>query len=127
MAAVAAISMRQPLVDGQPVAGQSLELLRVVAHQAHGADAEVAQHLERGAIVPQIGREAEPLVRLDRVGAFVLQLVGANLVGEADAAAFLVEVNQHASPFVSDAAQCFVQLRAAIAARRMEDVAGHAR
>ena len=67
------------------------------------ADAQVAQNLGADAVVALVGLEAEALVRLDRVEALVLQLVRANLVGQADAASFLVEIQQHASPFRGDA------------------------
>ena len=55
------------------------------------------QNLDAHAVVALIGLEAEALVGLDRVEPFVLQLVGADLVGEADAAAFLVEIEQDAA------------------------------
>ena len=47
-----------------------------------------------------------------------------NLRGQADAASFLAHVNQHAAAFFGDLPQRGVQLIAAIAAARTEDVAG---
>ena len=46
------------------------------------------------AVVALVVGEAEPLVGVDRVEPAVLQRVGAELVGEADAAAFLAQVEQ---------------------------------
>ena len=56
-------------------------------------DAEVAQDLRADAVVAPVLLEAELEVRLDRVAALVLQRVGAHLVRQADAAAFLVQVD----------------------------------
>ncbi len=60
-------------------------------------EAELAQHLGRRQIDPLVGVEAQLLVGVERVEAGILQLVGAQLVDEADAAAFLREIEQHAA------------------------------
>ena len=57
----------------------------------------MAEDLRADAVVALVGLEAQPLVGLDGVEALVLQRVGAQLVGEADAAPFLVQVQQHAA------------------------------
>ncbi len=54
----------------------------------------------------------------------VLQLVGAQLVEEADAAAFLVEVDDHPATRFGDQFHCPPQLHPAVAAQRVEDIAG---
>ena len=84
------------------------------------------QDLHADAVVALVGLEAEPLVGLDGVEPLVLQLVGADLVGQADAAPFLVQVQQHAAALLGDPLHRRVELRAAVAARRVEDVAGQA-
>ena len=56
----------------------------------------------------------------------VLQRVGVQLVGQADAAAFLAEVEQHAFAGLVDHLHGGVELVAAVAARAAEDVAGQA-
>ncbi|MEZ5419033.1 MAG: hypothetical protein R2708_17085 [Vicinamibacterales bacterium] len=66
------------------------------------------------------------LVGLDSVAAAVLKGVGADLVGKADAAAFLVQVEHHAAALDGDPPERHVGLLAAVAARRVEDVAGDA-
>src|SRR6185295_18491415 len=78
-------------------------------------------------VLALVGQKAETLVGLDRVVAFVLQRIRADLVGEADAATFLIQVEDEASTFGSDARHRRVQLRAAVAARRVKHVAGEAR
>ena len=56
----------------------------------------------------------------------LLQLVGAQLVEQADAPAFLGHVEQHAPAFLLDAFQAACQLLAAVAAHGIEHVAGQA-
>ena len=70
--------------------------------------------------------EAEALVGFDRVEAGVLQFVGLQLGHQADAASFLLLVDQDAGAFVADHRQRKFELLAAIAAQGMEDVAGQA-
>ena len=67
-------------------------------------------------------REAELEVRLDRVEAFLLQLVRAQLVEQADPAALLRHVQEHAVLLCGDAPKREVELLAAVAAQRVEDV-----
>jgi hypothetical protein len=57
-------------------------------------------------------------VGLHRVGAGVLQLVGAQLVEQADAAALLQQVQQHAAAFRRDPAHRQVELMPAVAPSR---------
>src|SRR5205823_4185091 len=92
--------------------------------EAHRSNPEVAQDLDAHTVVALIGLESQALVRLDRVEAFVLQLVRANLVGKADPAAFLIQIQQHPASFGCDSPHRGVKLGAAIAADRMQDVAG---
>ena len=60
------------------------------------ADAEVAQDLGTDAVVTEVFLEAELEVGLNGVASAVLQRVGADFVGEADTAAFLVHVDDDA-------------------------------
>jgi hypothetical protein len=88
-----------------------------------------AEELEDGAgqfVVAEIAVEAELLIGFDGIGAFVLQLVGAKLVEQADASAFLQFVDQQAAAFGGDAGEGDVQLGAAIAAQAVEHVTGEA-
>ena len=88
---------------------------------------EVGQDLHADAIVAAVGGEAERLVRFDGVEPLLLlQLVGADLVAEADAAALLAHVDEDPAPFGGDLLERQVHLFAAVAAHRVEDVAGNA-
>ena len=71
--------------------------------------------------------EAELEVRLDRVHPVLLQLVRLQLVQQADAAAFLRDVEQRRRcPSPLDPRERHLELLAAVAAQRVEDVAGQA-
>ncbi len=87
---------------------------------------EVDEDLRADAEVAQVGGQAEALVGLDGVQAVLLQPVGAQLVQQADAAALLGQVEQHALALALDHRQRRSQLPAAVAALRVEDVAGEA-
>src|SRR5262249_62204319 len=98
-----------------------------VRQEANLPDAEVEQDLGADAVVAQIGREAERLVGLHRVEAvLLLELIRAQLGEQADAAAFLRHVEQHAPAGLADLGHRLVQLRAAVAQQALEDVAGQA-
>ena len=79
------------------------------------------------AVVAGVGRQPEVEVGVDGVAAVVLQLVGGELVQQADAAPLVAaQVDHDAAAAVGDGAQRGVQLRAAVAAQRAEHVAGQA-
>ncbi len=88
--------------------------------------AEVDEDLGADPVVAQVGREAETQVRVDRVEPVLLQLVGAQLVEQADPATLLAEIQQHAAALALDHRQRRLELLAAVAAQRMEHVAGQA-
>src|SRR5690625_7332440 len=80
------------------------------------------QDLGANAVVTQVGGEAQAGVRFDRVGAVVLPVVGADLVQQADAAAFLPQVHEYAASFVSDSIERSITLDAAVAAQAVQRV-----
>ena len=65
--APATIGTRSSICEA--VALEADQLAGIVGDQTDGLEAEVEQDLRADAVVAQVGREAEPLVRLDRVGA----------------------------------------------------------
>ncbi len=77
---------------------------------------EIGQDLGADAVVAEVGREAERLVGLDGVLALILQLVGADLVVQADPPPFLLEVHDDAALLGLDHGQRLLQLRAAVTA-----------
>ena len=60
------------------------------------------------------------------IEAAILQFVGAQLIHETDAAAFLQFIDQQAAPFARDFVERHFQLAAAIATQAVEDIAGEA-
>ena len=85
-----------------------------------------SQNLPGQLVVAQIRLETQPLVGFHGIGALILQFVGAQLVKQADSAAFLMLVDQQPAAFVGDPLERQFKLRAAIAAQAMEDIAGQA-
>src|SRR5208283_2772382 len=117
---------RHALHHAHAGAFDGIDLFRVVREQADFAQAEVAQNRSRQRIAAQVGFEAQLLIGLDRIRALVLQLVSAQLVEQADAAAFLRLVDQQPAALARDAFDGNLQLRPAIAAQAVENVAGQA-
>ncbi len=74
----------------------------------------------------QIRFKPQAFVRFDGVGASVLQLVSAEFVEQADAAALLMLIDQQAAACFGDQVERELQLRAAIAAQAVKDIAGEA-
>src|SRR5579875_4008734 len=98
------------------------DLLRVVRQEAQRRDPQVGEDLVADAPLPLVGGEAEGEVRVDRVEAPLLQLVGLQLVEQADAAPLLRHVEEHPSAFGGDRRKRRLELLAAVAAQRVEDV-----
>ena len=88
---------------------------------------EVLEDLDADAVVAAVGLVAQGQVGLDGVHALVLKAVGLDLLDQADAAAFLRQVDEHAAPFLADHLQGHAELVAAVAAERGQQVAGEAR
>src|SRR5258708_5947855 len=64
----------------------------VVRQKLDRRDAELVEHRRGSVVAASVVGQTEQAVGVDGVGAVSLQSVGANLVGEADAATFLPEV-----------------------------------
>ena len=74
----------------------------IVGQQPHPVDAQRAEHRRGHAIVALVVGEAQTAVGIDGVEPAVLQLIGAQLVGEPDPAAFLAQIKQHPAAGVAD-------------------------
>src|SRR5580704_6772476 len=112
--------------DANACALELLDLVRIVRKQPDRADAERFQRLCGKFVVSRIGRESEPAICFDRVETLVLQFVSLQLIDQADAASFLREIEDHAGGFFGDLAEGELELRAAVASLRCENVAGEA-
>ena len=114
---------RNPIHDLEPESAQRSVLLGVVGHQPKPSRPQVVEDLGPRAVVPRVRLEAEVEVRVDRVSALILELVGLELVEQPDAPALLEQVEQYAVPLVGDAAKRDLELPSAVAALGSEDVA----
>src|SRR5581483_3405705 len=115
---------RHLLDHGEAEAVDAGELLRVVREDADRRQAEVGEDLVADPVVARIGGKAEAQVRVDRVEALLLQLVRRELVEQPDAAALLADVEEHAAALALDLRERLLELLAAVAAQRVEHVAG---
>ena len=97
----------------------------VVGQQAELVRSQVMQDLGADAVVAQVVRIAELEVGLHGVQPLLLELVGMEFCRQANAAALLPEVEQHAA-FLRNAAHGGMELAAAVAAAGAEDVPGKA-
>ena len=114
------------LGDGDAVLADVVDLLRVVCQEADMCRAKISKDLCACHVLAKVGSEAELEIRFDGVIAFVLQGIGADLIDEADAAAFLTQVDEDAATFFGDLAHGCGELLSAVAAERPEAVAGEA-
>ena len=88
--------------------------------------AQIRQNLRADAVIPQIGFEAQRDIGFDGVLAFILQRIRFDLVDQTDAPSFLAHINDDAFSFLLNHFHRAVQLIAAVAAGRSENVAGAA-
>ena len=95
---------------------EAADFVRVVGDEADGRDLEVFEDFGGELEVAVVGFVAQLLVGFDGIGALVLELVGAELGHEADAAAFLLLVEEDAGALVGDASEGEVELVVAVAA-----------
>ncbi len=112
--------------DGEAVAFDAIDLLRIVGHDTDLLEAEVSQDLRADAVVTFVGRQTEDFVGLDGVEAFFLEGVGVEFIGQADASAFLSEVDEDAFSGGVDGFHGVFELGAAVTASGAEDIAGEA-
>src|SRR5262245_38457967 len=85
---------RQRLGKRDSVSRQADEFAGVIGQQPHGMDTQAAKDLGADAVIALIRLEAEALVGLNGIEALVLERVSPQLVGQANAAPFLVEIQQ---------------------------------
>ena len=112
--------------DFDPVAFQTDDLARVVGHDAELADAQIKEYLRADAVIAEVRLEAELFVGFNGVVALILKGIGLQLVGEANAPAFLTHVDDRAPAFLFDAGQRGGKLVAAVAAQGTEHISSKA-
>jgi hypothetical protein len=72
--------------------GEAVELRWIIREQPHPRAAEQLQHAHRDAVIALVVVETQDGIGVDGMETGFLQLIGADLVGEAQAAAFLLQI-----------------------------------
>lgn len=117
---------RDALDHFKTIALEADDLFRIIGQQGDLAHPEIPENLGADAIVAQVGLVAEGLIGFDRILALVLQGIGHDLFGEADAAPLLAHVEQDPAALLFNFTQGKFELFPAVAAHRMKDIAGEA-
>src|SRR5262249_30845536 len=114
---------RNALDDLEAVAADRHVLGGVIRHQSHPANPEIPQDLAADSVVSDVGWESELLIGRDGVVPLVLQLVGFQLVDEADAPSLLKQIEKDSLAGLGDFLQSELELRATVAPERSKHVA----
>ena len=109
-----------------PGALQGFDLFRIIRKQAHLAYAERFQNFRGKSKLTVIGLKTEAFVGLNRVQAGILQFVSLQFCHQANAAAFLLFVDQDSRARLANHGKSHFKLLPAIASQGMENVAGQA-
>ncbi len=121
-----------PLLQGNTLGHRNaktlhrLHLARVVGHQAQGLDLEQLEHVGTDGVITHVGGKAQGHVGLDGIGPLILQMIGPDLVEQADATPFLTHIQQNAAARLGDILEGGLQLEAAITAQTEQGIAGQA-
>lgn len=102
---------------------KSLDFFRVVGDETDRFDTKLLEDLGWELEIAAVGLVAQLEAGFDGVEALILQLVGAELRHEANAAAFRLLVEKDADARIRDSSHRELNLLAAIAAQRVEDLA----
>src|SRR5215813_2986095 len=111
---------RDPFLD------QTGDLQGVVGDQIDAANTEQPEHVRRDVVGAEVIGKAELAVRLVGVQPARLQCIGLDLVSQADAPAFLAEIEHHTAPARGHQVQRAVQLLTAVALQAAQHLAGEA-
>ena len=87
---------------GAKVGAVNVERILRDSSTAKAVSAKLEQDFGALFVAPHVSLEAQPLIGFDGVSAFVLQGIGADLVDDADAAPFLLLVDDRAVSFLLD-------------------------
>ncbi len=88
-------------------------------------EAEVPEDLSADAVVAFVGGKAEFEIGVNGVEALLLEFVGVEFIFEADASAFLTQIDQSADACLLNHLHSGDELLAAFTSLGMEEVAGH--
>jgi hypothetical protein len=112
---------RDDIGDRDAAGSQRLDLRRVVRQQPNGSHVEGTKDPCRCVEVSRVDRKTEELVRLDGVGAVVLDHVRAELLDQPDTSALVAgDIHEEAASLCGDRPEGCPELRSTIAAQRAE-------
>src|SRR6516165_3610704 len=103
--------------------GETIEFSRIIGEEDDARAFEHLEHASSNSIVALVVVEAEGRICVDCIEAIILQLVGAHLVGETDAAALLRQVENDASTEVLQTRNREPKLVTTVTAPRPEYIA----
>ena len=112
--------------DIEAVSFEPDHLFRIVREETDVADTEIDQNLCTGAIFTKVDRKSQLFVGFDRVETLFLKFVSANFGGQSDSSSFLAHIDKHAGTDIVNVLQRSVQLIAAIASARTENIPSQA-
>ena len=99
----------------EAISFNSNDLPWIICNQLDLLQAEIRQNLSPNSIVAEIRLKAQLQIGFDRVTTLILKSIRLNLVQSPDSTAFLIEVEQDASPFLLNDLHRGVQLIPAVA------------
>jgi hypothetical protein len=109
--------------DFDAVAAQCADLRRIIRQKTYACEAQDAKHPHCRQIDALVVVKAKLLVGVDCIESAILQSLGAQLVDEANAPAFMREIKQHAPAFLGDGRDGAAQLVAAVAPQGRQQIA----
>jgi len=109
-----------------PCRANGLNLVRIVGHQLQLANVEEPQDFYRERKIAQIHCVSKPEIGFNCVEPLILKLIGAEFLNQADAAAFLMLVDEHSSASLRDCAQGQMKLLITVTPHGVEDLSRHA-
>src|SRR5436190_22330692 len=118
--------MSDPLDDINSLMLEAGDLGGIVSQHPDPVEPKRPKHSRGHAIIALVVGKAEPTVGVDRVEPAILQRIGPELVGEANAAPFLAKVEQDPAALRSENSERFLELRTAVAFETSEHIASEA-
>jgi hypothetical protein len=115
---------RDPTTYHNPETREFVNLGRIIGEELYRRDTEVFEDEGGNGVVPRVSLVPEEQIGIYRIVPLVLKDVGPQLVGESNTPPLLPHVDDHAQAYLADHLHRAIELFAAIAALRTENVTG---
>ena len=106
---------RNPFDDGDRRSIEGRNLVGVVRQQPDRPNAQVFQNVDGDRVIPLVRLESKVQIRVNRIQPFILQIVGAELVDEANSPTLLAQVDQDPGRRFTDSGERARKLLATVA------------